>query len=131
MKSTKTKATKKAATKGKTTKREPFTSASSAVEEIEEPAGETGRIAHVLFFTLNDFPVFIRRAIFDAMERASFTLALPNPNKTTDDRTAFQQMIDLFDAAAMGCIYRLRRRRRARTHSPPPKKSLTASRLTS
>ncbi len=93
MKSTRKKSTKK------TAQAEPFTSASLAAEDIEEPAGEMGRIAHIFFFSSRDFPPFLRAAVEDAIARAAVKLNLPNPDETKDDRTAFQQLIDLFRAA--------------------------------
>jgi hypothetical protein len=95
MKSTRKTATKKTA-KGKA---EAFTSASNATEDIEEAAGETGRIAHLLFFTYREQPAFIRDAITNALGRAAAALSLPNPDETEDDRTAYQQLIDLVNAA--------------------------------
>ena len=75
------------------------TSASNAAEDIEEAAGETGRIAHLLFFTYREQPAFIRDAITNALGRAAAALSLPNPDETEDDRTAYQQLIDLVNAA--------------------------------
>jgi hypothetical protein len=85
MKSTRKTSTKKTA-KGK-------------AEDIEEAAGETGRIAHLLFFTYREQPAFIRDAITNALGRAAAALSLPNPDETEDDRTAYQQLIDLVNAA--------------------------------
>lgn len=96
----KKKTTKKTAATRKAAKREPFTSASKAVEEIEETAGETGRIAHMLFFNLNNFPAFIRHAVFDAMESATATLNMPNPNTTP--------LPDLFDSKRFESIIQFR-----------------------
>jgi len=95
MKSTRKTSTKKTA-KGKA---EAFTSASNTAEDIEEAAGETGRIAHLLFFTYREQPAFIRDAITNALGRAAAALSLPNPDETEDDRTAYQQLIDLVNAA--------------------------------
>ncbi len=75
------------------------TSASNAAGDIEEAAGETGRIAHLLFFTYREQPAFIRDAITNALGRAAAALSLPNPDETEDDRTAYQQLIDLVNAA--------------------------------
>jgi hypothetical protein len=73
-------------------------SASAEIEAIEDAAGEVGTIASRHFFNIDEMPRFIREACADATARASACLNLPNPDETTDDLVAFQQMIDLFKA---------------------------------
>jgi hypothetical protein len=97
MNTSKKKTPKKATSKRKAS-REPLTSASIAAEEIEEEAGDVGRVAHICFFSTWEFPPFLRDGIKDLIARAAAQLNMPDPEQTKDDRTAYRQLCELFRA---------------------------------
>jgi hypothetical protein len=90
MKSTKTKATKKAA--------KPDLDLENQLDDIAQ-THPRGYDALNIYTLLSDLPRFLQEAITDALTLASDALNLPDTGREPDPAKSFQMLVDLFEAA--------------------------------